>query len=92
MPMSFDELVAECKRTLQREFFIFGTDEPTFDARLTEAIEILVRGGLKPLDFEYELQISDPQEVSDDEHFGNIMWIALKRRADINFEIAEEEK
>ena len=92
MPKDLYETFDECFILLQREFIIAGSDEPPLTRLQIEIVLILVNGGVNARDIAFAIAENQPQEVFDNDHFDNIMWDALKRRADINGEIQAEQK
>ena len=92
MPQSFEESLDECLTVLQREFIIFGSDEPTFTKLQVQNVAILVRGGVTARDFAFAIESDDLEFLSDKDRWDNIIFEALMRRADIEREIGEAKK
>jgi hypothetical protein len=87
MPKDLQEVFSECMIILQRQFIIFGSDEPTFTDIQIEMVKLLVMGGVKAQDFAYA--IANNVIVYQDDEWRDVLFGALERRADINFEILE---
>jgi hypothetical protein len=89
MPRDLQEVFSDCMAILQRQFIVFGSDEPTFSDIQIEMVKLLVIGGVKPQDFAYAIE--NNVIVYQDDEWRDVLYGALARRADINFEILENE-
>lgn len=91
MPKEFEELFDETLRILWRQFIIYGSEEPALDKWQVESVRILIMGGVKPQDFAYAVGQMQSPTFDLDREWDFVCAEALRRRADINFEIAEAE-
>lgn len=91
MPRDFEELFDESLKILWRQFVVYGSDEPALDKWQIESVRLMILGGVKPQDFAYAVGMLESPLLDLDYEWDFICATALKRRADINFEIAEAE-
>jgi hypothetical protein len=91
MPRDIQEMLDESIILVGRQLIVHGSDKPALDKWQVESLQILLIGGVRPQDFTYAIGLLDNPGASYEYEWDFICAEALKRRADINFEIAEAE-
>lgn len=91
MPRDYEEMFEESMQLLWRQMIVFGSDEPAMDKWQIESVRMMILGGVRPQDFAYAVELMQNPTIFFEYEWDFICAQALKRRADINFEIAEAE-
>lgn len=91
MPRDIEEMLEESIKIVGRQLIIYGSEKPALDKWQVESLHILLLGGVRPQDFSYAVGLIQSGVIELEYEWDFICAEALKRRADINFEIAEAE-